>query len=468
MDIPHDIPAERAVLGAILLDREAILPLRDKLSETDFYLERHGMIYAAALRCVERKVPPDLSTISSELRAVGHLELVGGLGYLAELSGDAPIGVHAEHYAQPVITTAARRRIIEMGAQITALAYDQRTSLDSIQQQIATMSELQRRAAAGNSAWQSAVVSARALYRMQLPETPWIIDKILPAGTMIITGKPKTRKSWLAANLAWSVAAGGKALGQFQAQMGDALYIDLEMGAKRIQRRMKAISPNEPPPKGLNFATEWPRVGEGFETWLTDYIEHNPFTRLVVVDTLVAIRPSRGRNEDLYEFEKGFTQKLTNLTQALGIAVILIHHSRKADGSDLIDDASGSTGLTGGVDNYATLRLDRNDNKLGSLSFKGRDIELEDPLNLRWDSQIVSWRVTDEQAGGPRITAERQAVLDLLESVNGLRANQIAQNLGRDESGTRRLLSDMAKAGLIEHAQGYYRLPDDGYMPPSV
>jgi hypothetical protein len=276
---------------------------------------------------------------------------------------------------------------------------------------------------------------------------------------MLITGKPKTRKSWLALNYSWAVAAGGKALGRYQAQQGDALYIDLEMGAARIHKRLHVVSPEAQPPKGFHFATKWPRVGAGFDTWLRDYLRSHPFTRLVVVDTLVGIRPIRKKYEDPYESDKSFTQALTDLCHEFHIAMVLIHHSRKVDGSDITDDASGSTGLTGGVDNYAALRLSRETKGAGELLLTGRDIEMEDPdLKLKWDPRFAMWNVTEDQV---MITPERRDVLGLLSDRPGLTYKQIALVLKRPEPGTKRLLSDMKDDGQVENHGGAWFVAGD-------
>ena len=66
--VPFDITAERSVLGSILLEREAILVVSDQLRPEDFYLEKHAWVYEAMLACLGKRVPPDLTTIASELR----------------------------------------------------------------------------------------------------------------------------------------------------------------------------------------------------------------------------------------------------------------------------------------------------------------------------------------------------------------------------------------------------------------
>src|SRR5690606_42112664 len=96
------------------------------------------------------------------------------------------------------------------------------------------------------------------------------------------------------------------------------------------------------------------------------------------VYTMVGIRQRHKRYEDHYEADKHFTQSLPNVCDEYRISMLLVHHSRKADGTDITDEASGTTGLTRGVDNVATLRLSRKEKGAGELYLRGRDIELED------------------------------------------------------------------------------------------
>jgi hypothetical protein len=448
--LPYDLTNERAVLGACIIDRDAITVVRDILSVEDFYLEKHAQVYTALLSLLDKRIPADLITVKGELEATGVLDQIGGVVFLGELCADMPTVVHVEHYARRVVQTSAQRRIIQLGAEIQIKAYEG-GEVQKLFDELSAMMELTRSASTPKANWEETVVPARMLYRYKFEPTPFVIDQILPEGTMLITGKPKTRKSWLALNFAWSVAAGGKALGRYQALKGDALYIDLEMGAARLHKRLHVVSPNVEPPKGFQFATKWPSVGAGFETWIRDYLKSNPFTRLIIIDTLVGVRPPRVRYEDPYEVDKRFTQALTDVCHAHRVAMVLIHHSRKADGSDITDDASGSTGLTGGVDNYGALRLSREEKGAGQLLLTGRDIEIDGDLNLKWDSRFAQWNVTETEV---MLTPERRDVLGLLCDRPGLKAKEIALILKRDEGGTKRLLSNMKDDGQVFNSGG--------------
>jgi replicative DNA helicase len=146
--VPYDLAAERAVLGAILLDRDAILAVSDQLQPDDFYLEKHALIFQAMLACLARRVPPDLATVAGELRRHEQLELVGGLTLLGEIAGEVPTAVHVGYYGEMVARAATRRRLIEAGGRIVGLGFDEReeldASLDQAEQTLFAVSQRQR------------------------------------------------------------------------------------------------------------------------------------------------------------------------------------------------------------------------------------------------------------------------------------------------------------------------------------
>ena len=82
---PQNIEAEQAVLGSILLNRDAIIAVASWLRPDYFYLQRHAQIYAAMLACYNRRVPPDARTVADELRRHNQLELIGGIIYLGQI-----------------------------------------------------------------------------------------------------------------------------------------------------------------------------------------------------------------------------------------------------------------------------------------------------------------------------------------------------------------------------------------------
>lgn len=130
--VPHDLQAESAVIGSLLLDRDSIVKVAGSLSAADFYREHHGFIYAAILSLYERREPPDAVTLADELTRRGQLERIGGYSALVSAANEVPTAVHIEYYAQIVKRRAVQRRLIQEGGAIAALGFDDALSEDEM------------------------------------------------------------------------------------------------------------------------------------------------------------------------------------------------------------------------------------------------------------------------------------------------------------------------------------------------
>ena len=129
-ELPHSIEAEKATLGSILLNREAVVAVAPWLLPAFFYMERHAQIYEAMLACYNARVPPDTRTVSDELRRRNRLDAVGGIAYLSDLVDTVPTSYHVEYYARIVERTALLRQLINAGGKIAALGYDEKEDLE--------------------------------------------------------------------------------------------------------------------------------------------------------------------------------------------------------------------------------------------------------------------------------------------------------------------------------------------------
>ena len=122
---PQNIDAEMSLLGALMIDVDAIVRIADAVQITDFYEERHQRIYEAIKKLYERHRPIDILTLSNQLRDDGFLEVVGGASYLTELTNYVPTAAHVEHYADIVAEKALRRRLIKSSQETVGIAYDE-------------------------------------------------------------------------------------------------------------------------------------------------------------------------------------------------------------------------------------------------------------------------------------------------------------------------------------------------------
>jgi replicative DNA helicase len=127
---PHDLDAERAVLGGILLDNAAMATVEALVAAGDFYHPAHGVIYEAVQAISSRREPVDIVTLASELRTRERLNTVGGAQYLGELTDTIPTIAHIESHARIVADLAGVRRMIEVAHEIVARGYTDRGSAD--------------------------------------------------------------------------------------------------------------------------------------------------------------------------------------------------------------------------------------------------------------------------------------------------------------------------------------------------
>jgi replicative DNA helicase len=120
---PHNLEAEQAVLGAILMDPQALTLVAERLRPDDFYRQGHQRLFQAMLNVAERGEPVDLVTVTEELQKTKQLEEVGGVSYLTELADSVPTSAHADHYARIVEEKAILRRLIRTATQIATSGY---------------------------------------------------------------------------------------------------------------------------------------------------------------------------------------------------------------------------------------------------------------------------------------------------------------------------------------------------------
>lgn len=130
--IPANIEAERAVLGSLMIDPDAIIKVANFLRAEDFFRERHSWLYEAMLALNERREPLDFVTIVDELERRNQLEEIGGPAYLTELITNTPTALYIDHYARIVERTALLRRLIAAAGKIAEIAYDESQDVDEV------------------------------------------------------------------------------------------------------------------------------------------------------------------------------------------------------------------------------------------------------------------------------------------------------------------------------------------------
>ena len=138
---PHSLEAERAVLGALLLERESLPRAIEVLRASDFYKEGHRQIFSSMVALFERNEPVDLLTLAEELRRRNTLEEVGGAAALASLVEEAATAAHVVSYANIVREKALLRDLIRSATEIIGQSYEQRDDVDALLDQAEEISK---------------------------------------------------------------------------------------------------------------------------------------------------------------------------------------------------------------------------------------------------------------------------------------------------------------------------------------
>src|SRR5436309_13734169 len=130
--LPHNLEAEKSVLGAILIDNQAFNHAAELIDSRDFFRDAHRRIFEKMIVLSERGDAIDLITLKEELARAGELEEVGGPAYIASLADGVPRSANVEHYARIVKEKSTLRSVIHAANQILADAYHAEEDADLI------------------------------------------------------------------------------------------------------------------------------------------------------------------------------------------------------------------------------------------------------------------------------------------------------------------------------------------------
>lgn len=142
---PQNLDAEESVLGALLIDKDAIIKVAEFLNYKHFYRDIHGLVYKAIVELYQKREPADLITVGNILKQDKSLSKIGGTAFLSSLVNKVPTSAHIEHYAQIVKDAYTRRTLLTRASEISNLCFDSgnetRELLDRAEQSIFQISQ---------------------------------------------------------------------------------------------------------------------------------------------------------------------------------------------------------------------------------------------------------------------------------------------------------------------------------------
>ena len=239
---PHNLEAEKSVLGAVLIDSAAMNIVAEFLKSNHFYLPEHQQIYSAMITLFEKQQPIDLVTLKNQLQHEGILKKIGGASYLSDLINTVPTSAYIEHYGQIVKSNFAKRKLIELSSRMVEKAFDEKGDvkqlLDEAEVQIFALSqehlhrdfiELKEVLAESFERLEEFVKRGSA-YR-GVPTGFKDLDNRLAgmqdSNLLVLAARPGIGKTTLALNIALSVATKSKLpVGYFSLEMSKEELVD--------------------------------------------------------------------------------------------------------------------------------------------------------------------------------------------------------------------------------------------------
>lgn len=232
-------------------------------------------------------------------------------------------------------------------------------------------------------------VSMNELYNTVFQSRSPLIDGLLYPGTYLFVGAPKLGKSFFMAQLAYHIST-GLTLWNYPVRKGTVLYLALEDDYRRLQERLFRMFGTDSA-ENLHFAVSAKQLGSGLDEQLEEFVREYPDTKLIIIDTLQKVREIGG-DKFSYASDYEIITRLKRFSDAHGICLLLVHHTRKQQADDKFDMISGTNGLLGAADGAFLLQKEKRTSNSAILDISGRD-QQEQRLYLTRDTERLLWKL---------------------------------------------------------------------------
>jgi len=355
---PHNDEAEKATLGALMIDSEALSTVLRYLRPDDFYRTGHNKIFQAIISLFQKGEVIDLITLTNELRTGGELESCGGMAYVSSLTSEVPTSANVEYYARIVQGCSVRRALIKISHGIIANAYndslESRTIIEEAEKDIFEITDKQQ----SGSYKTAGEVVARTIEAIEkryhakdnytgipsgFPDLDNMTSGFQNAEFIVVGARPSVGKTAFACSMAAHMAIKEKIpVGFFTLEMSDmALMQRIVASEARIESnkiRTALLTPGD-------FHSLTDAAARIYEAPL--YIEDTPNMKLldvraqarrmitqhdakiIFVDYLTLITPEREGNIPRHEQIAEISRSLKALARELNIPVVALSQVRR-------------------------------------------------------------------------------------------------------------------------------------------
>ena len=359
---PNDVEAEQAVLGSMLIDKDAVISAIEILRKDDFYREDNKAIFEAMINLYNRPEPIDIITVKDELSSIGKFDIVGGLEYLADLPEKVPTTANVDKYIKIVKEKSILRSLIKTSNELISLGYDETQEVDTVinEAEKKVFELVQDRNQAGYSAIKEVLVDAFAQLERLYNQKEGITG--VPSGfadldlrtagfhnseLIILAARPAMGKTAFALNIATNAATKSNV---------PVLLFSLEMSKEQLVNRVlcsEAMVDSNKLKTGKIEENDWVKIVEALgplseaEMYIDDTagisigeirakarklkLEKN--IGLIIIDYLQLIQGSGNRRNGSREQEiSEISRSLKILAKELDIPVIALSQLSRAAG----------------------------------------------------------------------------------------------------------------------------------------
>ena len=348
--LPHDLEAEEAVVGSILINGDSFLQVAPLIKPDDFYREKNQICFAACVALFQRDQAIDQVTLAQELSRTNQLDTVGGMAYLSHLISITPTSAHSMFYAQSVARASTMRLLIDAAAKISAIGYE---DTEDVELTLRQAEDILFGVRSGQT--ERGFMALRQIYDQYLEERAGLLEPLAAGGGPIMAGytdldeilggmqqsdmiilgaRPAVGKSALALNISLNAAQNGSVVGVFSLEMSrEQLALRILSAEAEIDSHRLRL--------GLYTEAEEQRIIDsiGRLSELPVYVDDTPFQGMVemrskarrlslehgldllVVDYLQLIQ-GRGRGDNRVQEISDISRSLKGMARDLRIPVI--------------------------------------------------------------------------------------------------------------------------------------------------
>ena len=357
--LPHDIDAEEAVIGSLLLESDAFLTVAQFLKPEDFYREKNRYCYEACVELFRRGEAINQVTVTHQLGLKNLLDQIGSTAYLSHLISRVPTPVHVEHYGHIVNRTAVMRNLIQAASDISVMGYE---GTDDVEEALTKAENVLFRVRTRQPA--KDFVPIREVFDQYLQEQATLAEPLGRIGAPLMTGfdaldellgglhrsdmvvlaaRPSLGKSTLAINFSLNAAKGGAVIGMFS----------LEMSREQLALRMLSSEAEVDSQRlrlGLYTEAEERRIIDaiGALSELPIYIDDSPLQGIVemrsksrrlfmemgldmlVVDYIQLMQGTNGRGDSRVQEISEITRSIKGMARDLNVPVLAVSQLSRA------------------------------------------------------------------------------------------------------------------------------------------